>query len=369
MTRNFNRVLAVGMATTMLFGGAMTALAAAGASGTDIGISGAGTEVSAKTDIYQIALPTDDALTSTFKFNVDPEGLIAESGKAFGADVTVNDNEGVLFKNVDGTNVSVSGTSDKLTISNKSYKPVDLKIKVKMTDAGYTSGYSTTSDFSGTDDSTKGLYIGFIATGVAEKAVSATEATLNNAMKSDEAEYELKGTHGTGDNAGTTTYEYALKDATNATGTAFDLQITAAMNRGLAMTTWQTTDATSGVVTAKPMPTISVTFTPTQNKSVIAQAKWNSSWGFDIALKSGTADDGGLGTTAPTAVKWNGRDITGDLTVKNGWATISWAQIIAAYNADAGTEYTASKYDDAIWKGNNVIQFTWGGQTYIADVK
>lgn len=362
MAKNLNRVLAFGMAAAMVFGSSLTAFADAGTSGAAVDITGAGTEVNAKTDIFSVEVPTSDALTSTFKYVVDPEGVVAASKAAFGSDVTVNDNNGVLFKNTDGTAVSVSGTSDKLSIVNKSYKPVDLEVTFKVGAAdGIT--LSTTEDFSGDGDSAKAMYFGLKATSEVDKAfkvIGAGDATkYATFIKSDESEYEIKGTN----TSDTTTYAYALKDATNAKGQSYDLQVVAAINRNLPLTTWQTTDG-DGVVTAKTMPQITMTVKPTQNKSAIGVAKWNSSWGIDLGLTA----DGGL-LAAPTDVVWNGAAITGDLTFKDGWASISWAQLIAAYNTKCGTTYTNSVYDDKLWNGTNVIQFKVGTQTYIAEIK
>lgn len=360
MAKNLNRVLAFGIATAMVFGSSLTAFADAGTSGTQVTITGAGTEVNAKTDIFSVEVPTAAALSGTFKYVVDPEGVVAASKAAFGAEVTVNDNNGVLFKNVDGTSVSVSGTSDKLSIVNKSYKPVDLEVTFKLGAAdGIT--LSKTEDFSGEGDSAKAMYFGLKATSEVDKAftvIGSGDATsYKNFIKSDASEYEIKGTN----NAGATTYAYALKDATNAKGQSYDLQVVAAINRNVPLSTWQT--ESDGNVSAKTMPEITVTFKPTQNKSAIGVAKWNSNWGIDLGLTA----DGGL-LAAPTDVVWNGAAITGELTFKDGWASISWAQLIAAYNTKCGTTYTNSVYDDKLWNGTNVIQFKVGTQVYIAEI-
>ncbi len=360
MARNLNRVLAIVTATTMVLGSGITAFAT---SDTAVELSGAGTELGVKTDVYTVTVPTGDATTKLLKFNVDPQGLIAASGNAFGAEVTVNDNDGVLFKNTSGDKVSVSGTSDAIEVINKSYKPVALKLEPVMTPGSYATGFSTTADFSGEGDNTKGLYFGFISTGEVEKALSATALDIPARIKSDAAEFELKATN-SGD---ATTYAYALKDEANAKGVTYSMKIVAAMNKTLPLSTWQTT-VDDGTVTAKDMPTVKVKFTPTQIKSVVGQAKWNSSWAIQFALPSGTAADGGI-NAAPTAVKWNGKDIAGDITLKDGWAVISWGQLITAYNTSEDTEFTNSNYEDVIWNETNVVEWTFNGANYIADVK
>jgi len=361
MAKNLNRVLAILTATTMVLGSSVTAFAT---SGVEVSLSGSGTEVGAKTDVYTVTVPTGDALTKLLNFNVDPQGLVAESGNAFGAAVTVNDNNGVLFKNTNGDKVSVSDTSDAIEIVNKSYKPVQLSITAKVDAGSYAAGLSTTSDFSGTSDASKGLYFGLISTGEVERALNTTGFTAAARIQSDASEYELKATNA----AGATTYEYALKDSTNAKGVTYSIKVVAALNRALPLTTWQTIDSGTGAVTAAAMPSLSIKFTPTQNKYTIGQAKWNSSWAIQFALPGATAENGGM-TTAPTAVKWNGKDIAGDITVKDGWAVISWGQLITAYNTAAGTSFTNSKYEDVIWNETNVVEWTFGGASYIADVK
>lgn len=360
MARNLNRVLAIVTATTMVLGSSVTAFAT---SGTAVELTGTGTELSVMTDVYTVTVPTGDALQKLLKFNVDPQGLVAASGNAFGAAVTVNDNDGVLFKNTNNDKVSVSGTSDAIEVINKSYKPVALKLEPKITAAasGYDKGFSTTSDFSTETDAATGLYFGFISTGEVEKALSTTALDVPARIQSDAAEYELKATNADG----TTNYAYAAK--ADAKGVTYSMKVVAALNKALPLATWQDT-AENGTVTAKGMPTINIKFTPTQIKSTIGQAKWNSSWAIQFALPGGTAADGGI-TEAPTAVKWNGKDIAGDITLKDGWAVVSWGQLITAYNTSEGTEFTNSKYEDVIWNETNVIEWTFNGANYIADVK
>lgn len=360
--KKMNKVMALGLATTMLLGSTVTAFAAPGDSAEAVTGGGTGSGAAVHMDVYSVTVPTGDALTKAFDFVVDPDGLVAKTEAAFGEDVTLGDNAGVLFKGeTKDSKLQVSGTSKELPIINKSAKIVSLKIEPVVKDSTasdkYAAGYSSTKDFSGSGDDEKGLYFGLIATGEAEKALSATAATINSVILSDADEYELKATNA----SNATTYSYAAKDG--AEGKTYNLQVTAALNYALPESTWKKIE--DAATTALGMPTLEIKFTPTQVKAKAGQAATDADGNIWFAVPTGTDEDGGLGTTAPSDVTWNGKTVTA--SVEAGWGKITWADLIDAYNTAMGTDFDADTDDPTAIYSQNIIQWTTNGQAYYAE--
>lgn len=120
------KVLAVGLAATMMMGSSMVALAAEESTATATG-GGTGTlEGVVDTDVFNVVLPT--VSETTFNYIADPQGLIAKTdqahydGKTFG--------EGTIFfaNAAEDKENDYSSSSDKLVAVNKSSKPLKLTV-------------------------------------------------------------------------------------------------------------------------------------------------------------------------------------------------------------------------------------------------
>ena len=120
------KVLAVGLAATMMMGSSMVALAAEESTATATG-GGTGTlEGVVDTDVFNVVLPT--VSETTFNYIADPQGLIAKTdqahydGKTFG--------EGTIFfaNAAEDKENDYSSSSDKLVAINKSSKPLKLTV-------------------------------------------------------------------------------------------------------------------------------------------------------------------------------------------------------------------------------------------------
>ena len=94
---NFKKLLAVGLAATMVLGSSVTAFADEG-SGTGSGKL----EGSVSTEVFSVVLPVVAEDGSTLAFTLDPEGLIAKTSQAAYSGATFG--EGTLFfKNAPAT--------------------------------------------------------------------------------------------------------------------------------------------------------------------------------------------------------------------------------------------------------------------------
>ena len=141
--RNMKRFVALALATTMAFGGSLTAFAANDGSST-----GAGTpEGHVDKKATNVVLPTTegdnpDVTSTTFAYTMDPERLIVATSHAkygdaveFPADAT---DTGVYFNNgkkggdgADKDNVVYANTSAAQKVTNKSSHSIDLTVKAE----------------------------------------------------------------------------------------------------------------------------------------------------------------------------------------------------------------------------------------------
>ena len=129
--KNYKRILAAGLAVSMVMGSSIMVLADENGE-----LSGEGNlEQLEATDVFNVKLPTiaDDA--TTFNYILDPNGLIKESGtegKYVGK--TFEDGATLFFQNINNKvdSKDYSKTSDKMTVINKSTQDVTISVKATV---------------------------------------------------------------------------------------------------------------------------------------------------------------------------------------------------------------------------------------------
>lgn len=132
--KNYRKILAGILATSMVFGSS-TAVFAAGQSGQTKG-SGK-VEGQAKQEVFSVVLPTESEYSGVFDYVLDPMGLIngAEGNKFDSNKYDFTPNTTVFFYNGYDTStppkMKYSNKSDELTVVNKSSMPIDLTVSLK----------------------------------------------------------------------------------------------------------------------------------------------------------------------------------------------------------------------------------------------
>ena len=151
--KKMKKLLALMLAGTMTMGMGVTAFAADATSGD---AEGAGElEGHVERDVLAVTLPTNvDA--GTFKYIIDPEGLIAETDNAKYADATFEEGASVFFQSADKT---YTKDSKKLKVTNKGTVNADVTVTAQAATSGDVSGDA------------KKLYLGLDVAGKAEKPV------------------------------------------------------------------------------------------------------------------------------------------------------------------------------------------------------
>lgn len=319
MKRSHKRLVAFALATTMVFGSTITALADDAASGTEkTAASATGNLQAVNKEVYKVEIPTQERMNEILSFYVDPQGLIKETKGGLAttdSSVTIGDSK-ILFANKGDTDVTsasvvkaLSDKSDLLTITNKSAIGVNIKYSFGLdnTSVTYAGDYATSADFSG-DDISKGLYFGIQADNEVEKAVkSASAVTVTNSVISAVDQYETTVTG--------SAYHFTLKDDAKDFPT-YSFRVVGALNESVPMSTWMTRSGdTDTAFTAKTFKKLQIKFTPTAIHDVnnVAAAYAN---GFLCVYKPYAADlstDGGFGDEAKaTKLMINGK--SADLT-------------------------------------------------------
>lgn len=218
---NFKKLLAVGLAATMVLGSSVTAFADEG-SGTGSGKL----EGSVSTEVFSVVLPVVAEDGSTLAFTLDPEGLIAKTSQAAYSGATFG--EGTLFfKNAPATEdgaASYSNTSDTLTIVNKSSVQADVTVTVKVKD---NTGITLSADKTFKDDTKASMYMAIVdddnENGVAVADTNGAKVTSTIAAAAEGA-YEYSWTEDDG-------YTYALKeDAADTLFSKYEFKLTGAAN-------------------------------------------------------------------------------------------------------------------------------------------
>lgn len=176
------KLAALGLAATMVMGSSVVTFAADTSKGSQTGTGKL--EGTVDTEVFSVVLPTTDE--STFKFTLDPEGLIKKTENAAYSGATFG--EGTLFFQTD-TN-QYSDTSKELQVVNKSSVDVDVALKAEVTDAG---GIELNADKTFEGDTSASMYLA-IKSGEDEVAVTsdAPAEYAATVKKAPDGAYEYK---------------------------------------------------------------------------------------------------------------------------------------------------------------------------------
>jgi hypothetical protein len=358
---NFKRIAALGLAMTMVLGSSLTAFASEATSQDVTGkvttakeVIGTGSEEYIDKNIMKVTMPTDAAIAKFFDYKLDPQGLIAEA-KSYAGTAITGTATGIVFLNQASGKATISNTSDTFKITNKSSIPVDLGVEVKLEAAASSAMdvdlVSTTSDFSGSGDSAKAIYLGLKATNDIERALSGTAITPNAVLLSGASQYATTW------DATANKYVYAAKD--NAKFSDFTFNLTGAINKTLGNDTWASITGDVGgagrTPTLKNPPKVSlkITLLPVADP-LSATLKWASVTTngtkvdvLTVAKKDAASGKGGFVAADVEALYVNGREITSaNYTIdENGFINITLEKIYANYYTDwaAETATTAKK--------------------------
>lgn len=215
--RNYKKILAAGLAVSMVMGSSVVAFAAEGSG------SGSGSlDVVEKSDVFDVVLPTDSG--TTFDYILDPTGVIkaTEAEKYGGA--TFADGATVFFANAattEGDPATYSATSDAIKAVNKSTMDVDITVKASVAEvSGITMASSGTFD---ADDTSAGLYLALkdSDTNNSDTAVTADGVELTSTIAALDGAYETKYVDG----------KYVKQLKTDATGfEEYSFQLTGTCN-------------------------------------------------------------------------------------------------------------------------------------------
>lgn len=218
--RNYKKILAAGLAVSMVMGSSVVAFAAEGSG------SGSGSlDVVEKSDVFDVVLPTDSG--TTFDYILDPTGVIkaTEAEKYGGA--TFADGATVFFANAattEGDPATYSATSDAIKAVNKSTMDVDITVKASVAEvSGITMASSATFD---ADDTSAGLYLALkdSDTNNSDTAVTADGVELTSTIAALDGAYETKYVDGKyvkqlkADATGFEEYSFQLTGACNPKG-------------------------------------------------------------------------------------------------------------------------------------------------------
>ena len=303
---NYKRILAVGLAASMVMGSSVVAFAAEGT-----GTGSGSLDVVEKSDVFQVQLPTDSG--TMFNYILDPTGVIkatsAEkySGATFG--------EGTVFfanaATTEGGATSYSATSDAIKAVNKSTMDVQIKVKASVAAAsGITMSSTDTFDSA---DTTAGLYLALkdSDTNNSNTAITTSGVELTSTIAALADAYETKYVDG----------KYVKQLEADATGfKEYSFQLTGACNpkgkwTGLTETpptvnvVWSIADPTAPVgpqVTVSTSGAISIT-------GLTAEQNYTSS---DITAPNGSTYDSNVNPIDWNTDNWSveeGGSITGQL--------------------------------------------------------
>lgn len=185
---NYKRILAVGLAASMVMGSSVVAFAAEGT-----GTGSGSLDVVEKSDVFQVELPTDSG--TTFNYILDPTGVIKETNAAKYEGATFAENATVFFANAattEGGVTSYSATSDAIKAVNKSTMDVQIKVKASVAAAsGITMSSTDTFDSA---DTTAGLYLALKDndTNNADTAITTSGVELTSTIAALDDAYETK---------------------------------------------------------------------------------------------------------------------------------------------------------------------------------
>lgn len=202
--KKLNKSLAVLLAGTMALGMGVTAFAADDTSGAG---TGAGElEGHVEKSVLKVTLPTDND-TTTFKYTIDPEGLIAATEAAKYPGTTYNSSTGVYFQT---SEKNYTDKSAKLKVTNKGNVDADVTVNVSVASGSGITAMKAKDGF--TEAGATELYMGLLVNDDAGIAVvdfgedDGKKATKTVGLKGREANFETKY------NSESSKYEYAIKD-------------------------------------------------------------------------------------------------------------------------------------------------------------
>lgn len=142
MSNKIKKMLAVVLAMVMVLGMSITSYAATGEETGSQSGTGAGTfEGSVDKDVISVTLPT--STENTFKYILDPEGLIAATANAKYTDATFEEGANVFFQSADNTYTKESA---KLKVINKGTVDVDITVEASVGTTGAIDYDSATMD-------------------------------------------------------------------------------------------------------------------------------------------------------------------------------------------------------------------------------
>lgn len=209
MTRRTKRMLALMLAGSMTLGMGVTAFAADTTPVTSGGGTGDGTfEGHVDQSKLEVTLPTDNN-TTTFKYTIDPEGLIAATQAAKYPGTTYNSATGVYFQTSDK---NYTDKSAKLKVTNVGSVDADVTVEVSVDDDALKTDGTGIADMkakeSFTADGAEELYMGLVINNDTGTPVTAAgddgKATKTVGLKGRPDNFEVQYKDGA--------YTYAAKD-------------------------------------------------------------------------------------------------------------------------------------------------------------
>lgn len=289
-------------------------------------------------DVFAVVLPT--ATEATFKFTLDPQGLIAESQTSSAAkddfkSATVEEGATLLFKN---TNGNYTSKSDTLTAKNKGTSPVDVSVEADAQNIDPSVKLSSSETFDGTDPA---IYLALTSGSTTNTMDTDTKkATLKTSLSGVNSEnYQVK--------YNTDKYEYVLKDdVADSEFPKVDFNLTGASNKAADWSTvtqvgnvnvkWTLTKATNVA------PSVQTEATYTRNSDSDITIPFNLGAG-DSAATTATAtvsSDNKTFASAASAVYVSGSNIVIGKTVWNSLSAGAKRYIKVTFDDNAHTSLT-----------------------------
>lgn len=178
-TRGFKRFAAAAMATTMVFGSAITAFADNPTPGVS---EGTGTYEGGEMQYPTLAVTLPTIPDKTYDYIADPNGLIAMTDAAHYADSEFDGSTGVFFLTTpktgeNGSKNRYTNKSAAQTLTNQNAQDIDVTVKLEQKTAGSEGVvYSNAATFESTDTATK-IYLAVTDDAEADAKTSALSAT------------------------------------------------------------------------------------------------------------------------------------------------------------------------------------------------
>lgn len=354
----FKKVVAIGLAATMILGGAVTAFADETNTGNSTGIGTPEGHVDKKAT--NVVLPTIETGSTPFAYTMDPERLITETSHAkYGNTVEfpASNDTGVYFNNGkkggtgdDKENIVYANTSLAQTVTNKSSHAISLTVKAEATTA--TTDVPLVAKSAIEDAEAASLYLGLIVgseTPVALSGTTAATKTVSIAGSSDNFKTAVES--GAYVYRALTLDEYKALDG-NSAKTQDDYDAT------WAKTTFQLEGAVTAdkaITSTTTAPTVKVTWSwvdpsATPTRSSAAAITVPESGKATVAITVGT--DGAVPTSLTTT--WFAGNL---LESTNGWgATYDSSTKVLTFDTGISGNFQ-EKLDDAM-NATYTITFT-----------